>query len=398
MDARDRIRTQARELEDHVHGDEGEPWMRQGREGHRGRTGRHEVELPEGVSAADWGLERVRVQNPRIRSYLGCIRLLEEVLDSNYAILHCSPERLLKIWRQVEQVCGLMRSELLPTLDEPSVVPSLDTARRHAQASFRVLAETVLTALERYGRPLRADQLPEVRKLLCVSIGKVHAFLRDTFGEIVANDPRSRHDADYFLSKRFAQDIEESEWLYSAVYELDELLDGMEKACSAELADSLPRMRQERMIPPEPEWGQTRKLLDIVLGDLMPKLKEVLSLRGIRVDDMESLETYASNISTDCRSIIEVYAVGRSVIEEIKGVGATTLDDREQRVKDLISCHRVLSARMVELLARLHVSLRDLAKHIADSKAGIENRRALMLTKDLAEFRPRASRPVRGIR
>ena len=47
-----------------------------------------------------------------------------------------------------------------------------------------------------------------------------------------------------------------------AVYELDQLLDGMEKACSAELADSLPRMRQERMIPPEPEWGHTRKLLD----------------------------------------------------------------------------------------------------------------------------------------
>ena len=396
MDARGRTRMQAREFEDRVHGDEAP--LRQPREGHHGRTGRHEVELPEGVSAADWGLERVRVQNPRIRSYLGCIRLLEEVLDSNYAILHCSPERLLKIWRQVERVCRLMRTELLPTLDEPSVVPSLDEARRHAQASFRVLAEIVLTALERYDRPLRADQLPEVRKLLCVSIGKIHAFLRDTFGEIVASDPRSRHDADYFLSKRFAQDIEESEWLYSAVYELDELLDGVEKACSAELADLLPRMRQERMIPPEPEWEQTRKLLDILLGDVMPKLKEVLSLRGIRVDDMESLEAHTSNISTDCRSLIEAYAVGRSVIEEVKGVGATTLDDREQRVKDLIGCHRVLSARVVELLARLQVSLRDLAKYIAESKAGIANRRALMLTKDLAEFRPRASRPVRGIR
>src|SRR5512136_3110562 len=78
-------------------------------ESQRGRGGRYEVELPQGVTAADWGLERVRVQNPSIRCYLGCIRLLEEVLDSNYAILHCSPERLLKIWRQVEQVCQLMR-------------------------------------------------------------------------------------------------------------------------------------------------------------------------------------------------------------------------------------------------------------------------------------------------
>ena len=104
------------------------------------RIGKYEVELPEGVTVADWSLERVRVQNPSIRSYLGCIRLLEEVLDSNYAILHCSPDRLMKIWRQVEQVCQLMRSELLPTLEEPSVIPSLDDARRHAEASFRALA------------------------------------------------------------------------------------------------------------------------------------------------------------------------------------------------------------------------------------------------------------------
>ena len=372
--------------------------MRKARGSDRRKGGQYEVELPEGVTAADWGLERVRAQNPSIRSYLGCIRLLEEVLDSNYAILHCSPERLLTIWRQVEQVCQLMRSELLPFLEQPSAIPSLADARRHAGAAFRALAETVLTEMERYDHSLRADQLPEVRKLLCVSIGKIHAFLRDTFGEIVANDPRSRHDADYFLSRRFAQDIQESEWLYSSVYELDELLDGLEQAYSGELTGLLPRMQEERVIPSEPEWEQTRKLLDILLGELMPKLKEVLSLRGIRLNDMESLEAHASKISIDCRSLMEVYAVGRDVIEQLKEVGAPTLDDREQRVRDLISCHRVVSERMIGLLTRLHASLRDLAKHIADAKAGIEKRRALMLAKDLVEFRPKADRPVRGIR
>jgi hypothetical protein len=372
--------------------------MRKARGSHRGRVAIYEVELPEGVTAADWGLERVRVQNPSIRSYLGCIRLLEEVLDSNYAILHCSPDRLLKIWRQVEQVCQLMRSELLPTLRERSVIPSLDDARRHAEAAFQGLAEAVLTAMERYDHSLRADQLPEVRKLLCVSIGKIYAFLRDTFGEIVANDPRSRHDADYFLSRRFAQDIEESEWLYSSVYELDELLDGLEKACSAEFADLLPRMRKERMIPPAPEWEQTGKLLDVLQGDLMRQLKEVLSLRGIRFDDMESLEAHASSISTDCRAVLEVYAVGREAIEDLKGMGGRALSEREQRVKDLMSCHRVVSGRIIELLSRLHASVRDLAKYIAASKAGIEKRRALMLAKDPVEFRPRTGRPVRRIR
>jgi len=362
------------------------------------QPGRHEVELPEGITLADWGLERVRVQNPSIRSYLGCIRLLEEVLDSNYAILHCSPERLLKIWGHVEEVCRLMRSELSPTLEKPSVMPSLDDARRHANASFRELAETVLAAIERYDHALRADQLPEVRKLLCVSIGKIYAFLRDTFGEIVANDPRSRHDADYFLSRRFAQDIDESEWLYSSVYALDELVGGLEKAFSAELEDSLAKMRKERMIPPEAAWEQTGKLLDMLLGDLMPKLQEVLSLRGIRVNDMESVEAHASDISSCCWSLIEVYAVGRKVIEQLKGSGGPTMPEREQTVKDLMSCHRVVSGRMIELLTRLHATLRDLATNVADSKAGIEKRRALMLAKDLVEFRPRADKPVRGIR
>ena len=372
--------------------------MPNARGSHQRPAARYEVELPPGVTAADWGLERVRVQNPRIRSYLGCIRLVEEVLDSNYAILHCSPDRLLKIWRQVEQASHLMRTELLPTLGEPSVIPSLDEARRHAESAFRALADTVLAPMDRYGDSLRTDQLPEVRKLLCVSIGKIHAFLRDTFGEIVANDPRSRHDADYFLSRRFAQDIEESEWLYSSVYELNELLDGVEQACSAEFTDLLPRMRKERMIPPAPEWEQTGKLLDILLGELMPKLKEVLSLRGIRVNDMESLEAHALSISTDCRSLLEVYAVGREALEQLKGVRGPTLSEREQSVKDLIGCHRVVSGRIIELLTRLHASVRDLAKQIADSKTGIEKRRALVLAKDLVEFPPRTSRSGRRIR
>jgi hypothetical protein len=368
------------------------------RESRQERVVRYEVELPEGVTTADWGLERVRVQNPSIRSYLGCIRLLEEVLDSNYAILHCSPERLLKIWRQVDEVCQVMRSELRPTLEEPSVIPGLGEARRNAQDQFRLLGATVLAPIERYGPSLPVDRLPEARKLVCVSIGKIYAFLRDTFGEIVASDPRSHHDADYFLSRRFAQDIEESEWLYASVYELNDLLAGLTKVCSAEFGDLLARMREERMIPPQPAWEQTRKLLDALLEDLMPKLREVLSLRSVRINDMETLNAHSSIISSDCRSLLEVYAVGRGVIEELKQIAGPTLDEREKRVDAVVRCHRVVSERMFELLSRLQASLRALAEYIADSKVGIEGRRSLMLAKDLVEYRPRSEKPVRRIR
>lgn len=360
-------------------------------------AGGYEIALPEGVTAADWGLERVRVQNPGIRSCLGCIRLVEEVLDSNYAILHCSPERLLKIWRQVAEVCRLMRSDLLPTLREPSVIPGLGEARQHAVTAFAGLEEAV-AAIERHDLSLRDHPQSEARRLLCVSIGKIHAFLRDTFGEIVATDPRSQHDADYFLSRRFAQEIDESEWLYSSVYELHDLLRGIEKACSARFAETLARIQRERMLPPEPAWEETRKLLETILADLMPKLKEVLSLRGIRVDDMQALEAHASRIAAGSGSSLEVYALGRCVIEQLKGVAGQTLEEREWRVESLVRCHRVVSERLADHVERLHGSLHDLAKHVAGAKSGIEKRRSLMLAKDLVEFRPRGTSPVRRIR
>jgi hypothetical protein len=63
-----------------------------------------------------------------------------------------------------------------------------------------------------------------------------------------------------------------------------------------------------------------------------------------------------------------------------------------------MSCHRVVSGHLMELLARLHSSVRDLARQIAESKTGIEGRRALMLAKDLAESGPRKDGVLRRIR
>ena len=110
------------------------------------------------------------------------------------------------------------------------------------------------------------------------------------------------------------------------------------------------------MIPPEPAWEHTRKLLNNLIEDLMPKLKEVLSLRSVRVNDMETLNAHASSISNDSRSLLEVYAVGRGVIEELKRVAGPTIDEREKRVEFLVCCHWVVSERMFELLSRLNAS------------------------------------------
>jgi len=278
-----------------------------------------------------------------------------------------------------------MRSELAPTLNVPSVIPDLETARRRAYRSFQALSVGVIAEIERYPQRVPAAQRHEVRELLCVSVGKIYAFLRDAFGEVVANDPRSQHDSDYFLSRRFTRDIEESEWLYSSVYELSDYVDGLYKVSSAEFEKLLSKLRTEWMIPHETGWERTKTLLETLQKELTSKLREVLSLRGIRFDDMKTLDAFALDISHRANNLIEVYAVGREVVENVKRARGATLEEREQSVKDLISCHQAASARMIELTTSLNAILHDLATYVPAWMSHIENRRALMLSKVPAE-------------
>jgi hypothetical protein len=339
------------------------------------------VELPPGVSPSEWAKERARIQNPRIRSYLGCIRLLEEVRDSNYAILHCSPERFLKIWRQVRKVCELIRKELAPTLKIPSVIPDLEVARTNARSAYRELFRTVLSEIEAHPEHVTSADLPQLRERVCLWIGKLHGFLQESFGEIVANDPRSRHNADYFLSKRFAQDIEESEWLYSTVYDLSDYLDGLAKVCSAELGTMIARLRAQQMIPHETAWKTTRDLLENLRDELASKIHEVIGLRGIRFDDMKALESYATGISHDVVALLACYRVGRDLIEEVKAAGGASFDAREQSVMDLLTCHRTLCRTMIELASTLNALVQDLATFVPNWMSRVEKRRALMWSK-----------------
>lgn len=209
------------------------------------QVGKYQVELPEGVTAAEWTLEKVTLQNPRIRAFLGCLDLLDEVLDSNFAILHCSPDRLGHIQRRVARVVELIRGEIGPMIKGKSHVPALEAARRSAELSMQTLSVTALADIDRIGRLLEEEQFLQVRKMLCVSIGKLHSFLQDTFGKIMAGDPRSLHDSDYFLSKRFPRDIEEAEWLYTTVDRLYGYIRSLGGSRSEQLMLLAERLRRE---------------------------------------------------------------------------------------------------------------------------------------------------------
>lgn len=352
------------------------------------RVADQQVALPPGVTVAEWGVERLRWQNPRIRSFLGCIRLLEGVLESNYSILHCSPERLMVIWSKVREVADLVRRQLAPLLRAPSVVPRLEEARAHVESGLEMLSSTLLRDIERFPQELDAAHVLEVRKLLCVTIGQLHAFLQDSFGRIVAGDPRSLHDADYYLSKRFPQDIDEAEWLHQTVAELQQYLHReIEVGRERYLVATISALHQEGMVPDGAAWDGTARFLAELLHGLTPKLREVLALRGIRFDEMEILDRYTLEMPVRCRGVFELHEAAREVIDWIRATATESRREREQSVRDLLHCHAVFGRRLEHMLADVDRLLRDLVAFVPLWLRGIEGRRALLLVRSAREGR-----------
>ena len=341
--------------------------------------GDHQLKLPEGLTTTDWGIEKVRWQNPRIRTFLGCIRLLGGVLESNYAILHCSPERLREIWRKVRQVGELIRTEMAPLLRTESRFPAIEEARQRAELALDMLTDSVLTDLESFSADVPSGQLIKVRKLLCVSIGKIHAFLQDTFGEIMAADPRSFHDADYFMSKRFPQDLEEAEWLHATVSRLMAYLEQVDPDRARRLGKTAASLSRDKTLPVGHSWEASAAFLRELTDRLTPKLREVLALRGIRFYEMEILDRYATEIPTQCRVLLELYATGRRAIDEMKSASNGQPRAREQVVRDLETCHAAFSSRLVSLMREIDTELQDMIAFVPIWLDGITKRRALLL-------------------
>jgi hypothetical protein len=349
------------------------------------QVGNHQITLPEGVTVTDWALERVHWQNPRIRAFLGCIRLLEGVFESNYSLLHCSPERLVDIWAKVRQVSDLIRHRIAPLLRVRSRIPALEEARQSAEISLRLLSGQVLDPLARFPAAIAPDRLGEIRKLLCISIGQLHAFLQDTFGELMASDPRSIHDADYFLSRRFPQDIEEAEWLHATVARLIEYVERLDQVRTTHLTAVAESMRADERMPPRPSWDNTAVLLEVLISGLTPKLKEVLALRGVRFYEMEILDRYAAEIPILCRLLVELQDTGSSVVAAMQAALSSTPGDRDQNLRDLRACHAAVSHRMVGLLVKVDKSLQDLVAFLPLWLQAIEKRRALLLRRAAEE-------------
>ena len=357
-------------------------------------VGDRPVVLPRGVTAAEWALERNRYQNARIRTLLGAIGLLERVMDSNVAILHCSPPRAREIWQQLRQVAIIVEDRLAPLLRQPSPIPALDEARRAVSVSLRMLQESTLVEIARRPEELPDHLVPEIRKLLCQLMGRLNAFLQDSFGAMMGADPRSHRDRDYFLSKRFRRDVEEGEWLYQSVSELNRLVQAAARENATVLEPMLERLTNERWLPGPQSWVPIADCLrraEVVAG----KLSVILALHGIRFEELELLHEHSRELPLNCRGLEVLNRAAREAVEAIKSAAPESRAGREQAVETLTTCHDAFSRQMLGHARKIHNVLMDLAAFLPIWLGNISKRRSMLLSPEPPKP-PRRGDPATG--
>jgi len=325
----------------------------------------------------EWPLEKVQWQNPRIRVLLGSVRSLDRVMESNFAILHCSPTRLFEIWDTVRTVCWVMQTKVTPLMEQPSALPDLDEAVRNARETLAFLDGEVFAHLDRFPDRPEEHQYDELRTTLCVTIGKLHGFLVDTLGEILAADPRSQHDVDYFLARKFPSDVEESEWLQTSVTRLESDLLRLNARRHTDLGSVIDTMEKSGQLPSSEAWQLLAAFLDALESDFAPQLKTIAGLRAIRLGELEVLQAHARDLPESCRVVGELYATTGVVLDTLK----TSLDgDLSQAARGVAAdVERVLCSRITTCLRAVEDELRDLATFVPLWLSSIEKRRALML-------------------
>ena len=245
------------------------------------------------------------------------MRGLDGVLESNFAILHCSPTRLLEIWGTVRQVCHVLRTDVTRLMEQPSTLPNLDTAVRNAREKLAFLYSEVFVHIDRFPDRPEEHEFDALRRTLCVAIGKLHGFLMDTLGEILAADPRSHHDVDYFLARKFPRDVEEAEWLLTSVRRLDIEIKYINTDRHEILGTVIDVMGRSNRLPSAEVWQRLATYLDALENDFAPKLKGIVGLRGIRFDELEVLQAHAGELPESCRLVYELHATACVILGKL---------------------------------------------------------------------------------
>jgi len=302
---------------------------------------------------------------------------MDGVLESNFSILHSSPARLFEIWDTVRTVSTLVKNNLTPLTEQGSALPELDRAIRNARDKLTDLDGEVFAHLNDFPRRPEERQFDELRRTLCITIGKLHGFLVDTLGEILAADPRSSHDVDYFIARKFPGEVEESEWLQSSVSALDRDLIHLNLRRQADLGSVIDAMEATDRLPSPEAWQRLVVFLSGLAFDFAPKLKAVAGLRAIRFGELEVLQAHAHDLTETCRVVSELYATSSAVLDTLE----PSVNPNDTQVTHRVAgeVERVLCSGILTGLRGVEDEIRDLTTFIPLWSSSILKRRALML-------------------
>lgn len=334
------------------------------------KPGRKRVVLPQGVSDADWVSERVRTQNPCIRAVLECVHRLERLDRLNYFILRCSPEQLMQLREKLEGIVALFEREGLPRLREPSSIPELGRARRRAERAYAELRAGDLTRLGR--EPIGGGEVgPEARRALSRTIGKLEGFLEETYGRLMAADPRGQRDADYFLSKQFGRHVTDTETLYGLVFDLEAFLEEQGAVATRSVSALAAILIRGGSPPFRTAWTPVVQFLRTVREELVPRLAALVVMQGIRFHEARILDELGLRL----RVLAEVVLEQQVNLAEVESRFAQADVAGDSRT----SSRLVLSQRLARNLLELDTEYRKLREFIPAWLKNLEGRRALML-------------------
>jgi len=263
-------------------------------------------------------------------------------------------------------------------MEQPSTLPDLDIAVRNARGKLTFLYSEVFVHLDRFPDRPEEHEFDALRRALCVAIGKLHSFLMDTLGEILAADPRSHHDVDYFLARKFPRDVEEAEWLLTSVRRLDFEIKYTNTDRHEILGTVIDVMGRSDRLPSAEEWQRLATYLDALENDFAPKLKGIVGLRGIRFDELEVLQAHAGELPESCRLVDELYTTASVILEKLTD-SLDRSDSQGTRKVAMETVESALCARIITCLQVVEDELRDLSAFIPLWLRSVENRRALML-------------------
>jgi hypothetical protein len=337
-------------------------------------VGHSQVELPPGVRVTDWALERTKWQNPRLRCILYCLQALE-VLDSSYFLLHCSEAQLRLSARRVADAARSVHDELAPLLVHASCIPALDEARRNALDELQDLEQTTLPALFGLSAPKRSWD-DRARRQLATASGRLHGFLQGALGAFMAADPRSRHDADYFLSRRFARHVHETEMLYSSVCQIADLLKAFGPFGPRALVAFQVALEREADVFDTTHWKRVTEFIGELVEQLVPKMQALLVMPGIRFMETKALDHVCQGVLQKCAAVMELQRTAALLADRAGPAASGDLAANRSAVADY---REVLARQTARLLGQLETLYGLLCDFVGPWQRNLERRRALML-------------------